>query len=82
MLTLAVFNSVSGDFSQLIIFANSLDSDQTTLSIWASSQKKKPLGFPTKPDSNQSLQLQRLARKAQNSEISFVASLYILLSKK
>ena len=30
---------------------------------WASSREKQSSGFPTKPDSNQSPQLQRLSRK-------------------
>ena len=44
--------------------------------IWASSRENLSLGFPTKRVANQSLQLQRLARKF---EISLVASLDMIL---
>ena len=45
------------------------------LYLWASSLQNLSLGFPTKPDSNQSPKVQRLARKR---EISLIASLDIL----
>ena len=46
---------------------------------WVSTGQNLFSEFPTKQDSNQSLQLQRLARKI---EILLVASLDIILSKK
>ena len=41
--------------------------DEKVLKIlkWASSRQNLSSGFPTKPDSNQSPQLQRLARKLE-----------------
>ena len=48
-------------------------------SIWASSPESLSSGFPTKRVSNQSLQLQRLARK---QKISLLASLDMILLDK
>ena len=45
--------------------------------IWAAMQENLSSGFPTKQDSMQSPQLQRLARK-----LKFVASLDMILFKK
>ena len=49
------------------------------VSRWASSRENLSLGFPTKSDSNQSAQLQRIARKFKNST---EVNLCMILSKK
>ena len=60
------FSQVQKDVAEILkgrlLVGHALENDLKVFTIWAMMQKNLSSGFPTKWDSNQSAQLQRLAK--------------------